>query len=393
MLDQVALVREPLPLSPLLPQGADDLFRGVTRPEEAASLGVTRRLGTRFFQELMPDEQGRAQCPARITGRRLDPDVVECPVAQQTAIGHAIEPDAACHDEVLHAGLRANVAADAKEDLLGHILDAGRQVHVPLLEGGLRITGPPPEEPIEPPPRHGQPLAVREVIHVEPETAVALQVDEMLQDRLPVDRPAVRSQPHQFVFTAVYFKTAVIGKRRVEEAERMGKCDVVDESDPVSLADPERGRAPLADPVERDDRRFVEGAREERTGGMGLVVIGKDQARIGRRPERAPDRTPHVQLVPEPQGHGQAEAPKAGRGIGQIRLQEPFELGQGLIIEGYVIELVGAEPPLAQAISNRLRREARIMLDPGKPFLLSGRDDPTIVDQRRGAIMIKSGYA
>ena len=105
MLDQVTLVREPLPLSPLLPQGADDLFRGVTRPEKATLLGVTRRLGTRFFQELMPDEQGRAQCPARITGRRLDPDVIECPVAQQTAIGHAIEPDAACHDEVLHAGL------------------------------------------------------------------------------------------------------------------------------------------------------------------------------------------------------------------------------------------------------------------------------------------------
>ena len=131
----------------------------------------------------MPDEQGRAQCPAGIAGRRLDPDVVECPLAEQPAIGHAVERDAAGHDEMLHAGSCANVAADPKHDLLGHVLDAGRQIHVPLLEGGLRITGRPAEEPMEPPARHGQPLAVREVIHVEPEAAVALQVDEMLEDR------------------------------------------------------------------------------------------------------------------------------------------------------------------------------------------------------------------
>ena len=82
----------------------------------------------------MPDEQGRTQRSAGITGRRLDPDVVECSVAQQATIGHTIEPDATRDDQVPHAGLCSNVAADAKDDLLGHILDAGRQVHVPLLE-------------------------------------------------------------------------------------------------------------------------------------------------------------------------------------------------------------------------------------------------------------------
>ena len=89
----------------------------------------------------MPDEQGRAERPAGVAGRRLDPDVVERPLAQQPAVGHAVERDAAGQDEVLHAGSRVNVAADPQHDLLGHRLDAGGQVHVPLLEGRLRMHG------------------------------------------------------------------------------------------------------------------------------------------------------------------------------------------------------------------------------------------------------------
>lgn len=31
------------------------------------------------------------------------------------------------------------------------------------------------------------------------------------------------------------------------------------------------------------------------------------------------------------------------------------------------------------------------MLDPGEPLLLSRRDDPTILNQRRGAVVIERG--
>ena len=39
----------------------------------------------------------------------------------------------------------------------------------------------------------------------------------------------------------------------------MRKGDVVDQSNPVSFADPESGCAPFADSIERHDRRLLEG--------------------------------------------------------------------------------------------------------------------------------------
>ena len=54
----------------------------------------------------MPDEQGRAQRAAGVAGRGLDPDVVERPLAEQPAVGHAVQRHAAGQDEVLLPGLR-----------------------------------------------------------------------------------------------------------------------------------------------------------------------------------------------------------------------------------------------------------------------------------------------
>ena len=123
------------PCLPCPARNADDLIGGVARPEEAPLLGILHHPGARFLQELMPDEQGRPQRPACIAGRRLDPDIVKCPLAQEPAIGHTVEPDSARHDQMPHPGSCSDVAADPEDDLFGHILDAGGQVHVPLLEG------------------------------------------------------------------------------------------------------------------------------------------------------------------------------------------------------------------------------------------------------------------
>ena len=63
----------------------------------------------------------------------------------------------------------------------------------------------------------------------------------------------------------------------------MGERDVVDQPDPVALADSEGGRAPFADAVEGEDGRPFERAGEEGAGGVGLVVVGEDQAGARRR--------------------------------------------------------------------------------------------------------------
>ena len=58
----------------------------------------------------------------------------------------------------------------------------------------------------------------------------------------------------------------------------MREPQLVRERDPVAAADAERGRRPLADAVEREDRRFLERRREEGAGRVRFVVLGEDEA-------------------------------------------------------------------------------------------------------------------
>ena len=83
---------------------------------------------------------GPPQGAAGIAGGRLDPDVLERPFAEQSAVGDAVQGHAAGQDQVLQARPGMHVAADPQHGLLGHRLNAGRQIHVPLLQ---RRLGPP----------------------------------------------------------------------------------------------------------------------------------------------------------------------------------------------------------------------------------------------------------
>ena len=87
-----------------------------------------------MFEQLVPDEQRRAERSTGITGGGLNPDVVERPLAHEASVGHTIQGHAAGHHEPLLAGLGADVAAHAQDRVLGHGLDAGREVHVVLLD-------------------------------------------------------------------------------------------------------------------------------------------------------------------------------------------------------------------------------------------------------------------
>ena len=129
----------------------------------------------------MPDEQRGAERAAGVARRRLDPDVLERPFAQQPAVGDAVERDAAGQHQVLHAGL-AGAASRPMRSTTSSVtrLDAGRQIHVPLLERRLRLARRPAEQLVEPLVRHRQALAVVEVLHVQPEAAVGLEIDQVL---------------------------------------------------------------------------------------------------------------------------------------------------------------------------------------------------------------------
>ena len=77
---------------------------------------------------------------------------------------------------------RATRARHAQHDLLGHLLDRGGDVHVELRQQLLRRARRLAEQRVELAVRHGQADAVVEVIQVQPERAVRLQVDQLVED-------------------------------------------------------------------------------------------------------------------------------------------------------------------------------------------------------------------
>src|SRR5688500_8938878 len=80
----------------------------------------------------MPDKQCRAQGAAGIARRGLNPNVVKRTLAQDTSVGHTIERHASGQTEVLHSGLRMDIPRGSQHDLLGHLLDRGREIHITL---------------------------------------------------------------------------------------------------------------------------------------------------------------------------------------------------------------------------------------------------------------------
>ena len=59
----------------------------------------------------------------------------------------------------------------------------------------------------------------------------------------------------------------------------MWKLDLLEQLDPMTAADAKRRRRPFADTIERNNRRFLERAGEERARGMAFVMIRKDDWR------------------------------------------------------------------------------------------------------------------
>src|SRR6184192_1637042 len=134
------------------------------------------------------------------------------------------------------------------------------------------------------------------------------------------------------------------------------------QADGVSLSLAQRRRAPLADAVERQNRRFLERTREKRAGGMALMMVEKNN-RLAARAARLRRHAPaNVQLLLQPNRNCFVELAKAQRRISNKRLQNPIELGQRLFIKGDVVQIVRSQPRLCQTVSDGLAWKARIML-------------------------------
>ena len=167
-------------------QALGDLVVGIFRSEIAAGHAVEMAVELARLAEIaVIGGVGRADRAAGIAGRRLHPDAVEQVLAQQLAVGDAVQRHAAGQADVLGAGLLLHRARQPQHDLLGDGLHRGREVHVVLgqkLFGLARLAA---EQRAELLVRHAQPGAIVEVGLVEAEGAVFLEVDDVVRGSCP----------------------------------------------------------------------------------------------------------------------------------------------------------------------------------------------------------------
>jgi hypothetical protein len=114
-------------------------------------------------------------------------------------------------------------------------------------------------------------------------------------------------EPHQLVFAAVDLEPAVVGERRVEQAQRMREADLTADPDPVTGSRADAGGRPFSDTVHGDNRGTFERRGEERGGRMGLMMLGKNHTLPVGTTELPADFTGNVELLVQPHRHGHAE--------------------------------------------------------------------------------------
>ncbi len=173
----------------------------------------------------------------------------------------------------------------------------------------------------------------------------------------------------------------------------MREVDLADHLQGAAFAEGERCRGPFADAVHRQDcrapeRRGIEGAR-----CVAQVMLGKEQLGrpIGRRiePLQLPqERVSLEQLVLHPQRERMAKGREPARRERQIRLEQPLELQERLVVEGDVIELCRLDAGDLQAGLDRVLRKRRVVLLAREALLLGRGDDFAIDDQRRRGIVV-----
>ncbi len=259
-----------------------------------------------------------------------DPHPLERRVLEDAAVADAVQRDPAGHAEVGEAGAFVEVAGAAHHHLLGHLLDGGGDVHVALRQLGVGPTRRAAEQGVEPRWGHRQAVCVRDVAQVESKRPVGLEVHQVLADRLRVHRLAVGGESHELVLAGVDLEAAVVGERGVEQAERVREPQLGVEADPVAAPDALRRGRPLPDAVEGEDRRLLERRGEERARGVGLVVLGEQEALAVTAGEAAPQLAGQVQLLLEPQRRGHQVGPQPPGRVREVGLQQPVELANGL---------------------------------------------------------------
>lgn len=173
----------------------------------------------------------------------------------------------------------------------------------------------------------------------------------------------------------------------------MGEADLLQQLDAVAATDPNRRRRPFADTVEGQDRRLLERGRKVRAGGVRLVVAGVDDSSPVATAQAAADLAGDVELLAEPHGQGLSKAREPSRRMGDVGLDEPLELGQRLLVESHVIELLRLDPRFVEAVADRVLGEPRIVFLAREALFLDRGDDLAVTHKGGCRVVVERAEA
>src|ERR1700684_4623316 len=99
------------------------------------------------------------------------------------------------------------------------------------------------------------------------------------------------------------------------------------------------------------------------------------------------------QLFPQPQRQRHAKRREPAWTASEIGLEQALELDERLVVEHDPVDVLELDAGLLQAIVDRQPRIAGVELLAGEAFLLRGRDDAAVLDQRGGTVVVERGKA
>src|SRR3989338_5273003 len=202
--------------------------------------------------------------------------------------------------------------------------------------------------------------AITEVVHVHPVRSILFQIDKMVQDRLGVDGLPVRRQSHQFILAGIDPKTKIVGKRRVQEPERVRKMDLRVDLHAVSLPGTKACRRPLSHAVDGEEGGAFKRRGVERGRGMGLMMFGKKYRTLVL--ERLLDHKADIKFLRDPKRDRLQKRSETSGSRPQMSAQDPVELKEGLVVKSNRVQVLRADLAFREAIGRGIRRGRIVVL-------------------------------
>src|SRR5215468_8760763 len=124
------------------------------------------------------------------------------------------------------------------------------------------------------------------------------------------------------------------------------------------------------------------------------MMLGEQEPRLDAAAraqgfELPPEQELLEELLLDPERHGHRERGEPAGSEGEVRLEEPLELEERLVVEDDMVHLVEGEAALGEAILDGAPGKPRVVLPATEPLLLCRGHDSAVLHEGRGAVVVE----